>query len=281
MKRQNNARFSVSTWSLHRTLGRPAAYGPGDHRPPVVVADGRRGQIALLELPARVAEFGIHTMEICHFHLPSCEPAYLHELRSALDAEGIELWSLLIDGGDITDTQHSERDLAWIETWIDVAGRLGAKNVRVIAGKAAPTPSSVEMSRSGLRRLADCARGSGVRLMTENWLGLMSGPDVVLDMLDSLGGDLGLCLDFGNWRGPTKYDDLALIFPGPSPATPNVTFPQPVRWSARTTCNVWSWRGWPASPGPIPSSTMVRTMTNGQACVWSAMSLPRIYPTAR
>ncbi len=50
MKRQNNARFSVSTWSLHRTLGRPAAYGPGDHRPPVVVADGRRGQIALFRI---------------------------------------------------------------------------------------------------------------------------------------------------------------------------------------------------------------------------------------
>ena len=128
------ARLSVSTWSLHRTLGptywdspakpsrdREEPYGPG--------------LLELLDIPARIAEFGINTLEICHFHLPSREPAYLNDLRSALDSAGVELFTILIDDGDITHPEHSARDLAWISGWIETAGQLGARCARVIAGK--------------------------------------------------------------------------------------------------------------------------------------------------
>jgi hypothetical protein len=47
--------------------------------------------------------------------------------------------------------------------------------------------------------------------MTENWFSLLSRPAVVHDLLKRLEGRVGLCLDFGNWRGPTKYEDLRLI----------------------------------------------------------------------
>jgi len=68
MTMQKGARLSVSTWSLHRTLGKPRPYGPGGE--PGVAAGG----VPLLELPAQVAAAGIGTMEICHFHLPSRDP---------------------------------------------------------------------------------------------------------------------------------------------------------------------------------------------------------------
>ena len=51
-----------------------------------------KGPISLLELPARVAEFGIRTLEICHFHLPSVEKTYLAELRAALASADVELF---------------------------------------------------------------------------------------------------------------------------------------------------------------------------------------------
>jgi sugar phosphate isomerase/epimerase len=171
------------------------------------------GGIPLEELPARVAEFGIGTMEICHFHLPSRDSAYLARLRGALEQAGVELWNLLIDAGDISSPETSERDLAWIEGWIDVAGELGAKNARVIAGKQEPSPAALDQSRQGMDRLAQRAEARGVRLLTENWLGLMSSPQIVLDLLDSLDGRVGLLLDFGNWKGPHKYRDLEQIFP--------------------------------------------------------------------
>jgi sugar phosphate isomerase/epimerase len=168
---------------------------------------------SLLELPARIAAAGIHTLEICHFHLPSRDDEYLKQLRTAIEAAGVELWSLLIDSGDITHTTHSERDMAWVRGWLDVAGALGAQHARVIAGKAEPSPVSVAQSTRNLAQLADYGRARGVRVMTENWLNLTSTPAVVLTLLDNLDGKVGLCADFGNWKGVQKYEDLAQILP--------------------------------------------------------------------
>ncbi len=205
-------RLSVSTWSLHRSLGRPAFYGP-DRGLQIPVATHSGGELSLLEVPACIADSGIHTLEICHFHLPSREGAYLNELRGALEAAGVELFSLLIDSGDITHPDDGERDIAWMGEWIEIAGALGARCARVIAGKSAPSDEAMEMSRNGLQKLVARAEANGVRLMTENWFALLSSPECVLGLLDSLEGKVGLCLDFGNWKGETKYADFLKIAP--------------------------------------------------------------------
>lgn len=208
MGETNGRRLSVSTWSLHHTLGRPASYGPGQEMP-------ERGQqgVPLLELPAKLAEFGIHALEICHFHLPSRDRGYLRELRGAMEDAGIEPFTLLIDSGDVTDPVHGERDLEWISGWLDDAVELGVERGRVIAGKSQPSEETMDASIRGLRHLADRADSLGLRLTTENWLGLMASPAQVLQVLDALEGRVGLCVDFGNWRGADKYDDLAQIMP--------------------------------------------------------------------
>lgn len=204
-------RLAVSTWSLHRTLGRLPNYGPeanGAVPPRTATPDA----LSLLELPAKLAAFGLRKVEICHFHLPSREPAYLHQLRSALERANVTLWQLLIDAGDITHPEHAERDLEWIEGWIDVAAKLGATRARVSGGQAEPSRATLAMSNEGLERLADYAGLRGMRLMTENWHNLLSKPEYVFTVLDGL-NHVGLLADFGNWSGPTKYKDLARILP--------------------------------------------------------------------
>lgn len=201
-------RVSVSTWSLHRALGRPPGYGP-ERAAPMATTGG----LALLELPEGLAQAGIHTLEICHFHLPSRDFGYLDELRQALDAAGIELWSLLIDSGDVTDLVHAERDEAWIAGWLPVAQRLGAARARVSAGKAAPNAQTLARSTAALRRLAAGAEEHGLRLMTENWHNTLGNANAVNQVLDALDGRLGLCADFGNWSGADKYEQLAAILP--------------------------------------------------------------------
>ena len=205
-------RLSVSTWSLHRQLGRPDFYGPEDGKQ-IPVATHGRGEISLLDLPARVAEFGINTLELCHFHIPTLDKGYLSELRSALEAANVELFSLLIDHGDITDLDNADRDLVWMGEWIEIAGRLGASCARAIAGKAEPSAEALEMSRNGLQKLAQRAEANGVRLMTENWFSVLSTPENVSILLDRLDGEVGLCLDYGNWKGETKYADFEAIAP--------------------------------------------------------------------
>jgi sugar phosphate isomerase/epimerase len=212
MEIRRSPRPSVSSWALRRALGATYPGAPGDPSRASVPAQGP-GSVRLLDVPARLAALGFHTLEICHFHLPTRDAAYLGELRAALKQADIELWSLLIDDGDITHPEHRARDLAWIGGWIDTAASLGATCARVIAGKAAPSDTALERSRAGLTELAARAREQHVRLMTENWFALLPGPGQVHRLLDSLHGAVGLCLDFGNWGGPAKYDDLAAIAP--------------------------------------------------------------------
>jgi hypothetical protein len=209
MTQPTGPRLSVSTWSLHRSLGDPQFYGPD--APQIPFSTHNRGGIGLLEVPAQIAERGIHTLEICHFHMPSRAPAYLRAMRSTLEVNNVQLWSLLIDAGDITHPQNGQRDEAWIAEWIEVAGQIGAKNARVIAGKQPHTPEAIEASRAALTRLADVAESKNLRLMTENWFDLLATPAAVIDLLESLDGRVGLCFDFGNWKGEQKYENLAAI----------------------------------------------------------------------
>jgi hypothetical protein len=204
-------RLSVSTWSLHRALGSTYPDAPAN-RPGRAEPTYGAGSLSLLEVPARLAAMGIHTLEICHFHLPR-DPAYWDDLRDALDAAGVELWMLLIDAGDITHAEHASRDVDWVGEWIDAAGVLGAQRARVIAGQSLPTPETLQRSQTNLAALARRAQAAGVRLMTENWHRLLARPEHVHGLLGGLGGTVGLLLDFGNWGGTQKYDDLGAIFP--------------------------------------------------------------------
>ncbi len=206
----DNSRFAVSTWSLHRTLGRPPITGPDS--PPTTDVSTAEGALPLLDLPAHLREFGIHKVEICHFHLPTRDAAYLAELRGALEASNITLWQFLIDGGDITHPRYADRDIAWIKEWIDVAAALGATRARVSAGRAQPSAEAFAQSNAALAELADYAAARDVRLMTENWQTLLANPEAVFAVLNGL-DHVGLLADLGNWSAPTKYDDLAQILP--------------------------------------------------------------------
>ena len=64
-----SARLSISSWSLHRALGSVFHNLDG--------STTENGDISLLELPAKIAERGIKTLEICHFHFPQIDDGYI------------------------------------------------------------------------------------------------------------------------------------------------------------------------------------------------------------
>jgi sugar phosphate isomerase/epimerase len=154
---------------------------------------------------------GIDGLHICHFHLASRDPAYLQEMRATLSDAGVVLETLLIDDGDITHPSDRQRDIDWVGRWIGAAAALGAKRARVVAGKQKPSPETLDLAVQGLGELARRGKAEGVRIITENWLDLLAGPREVTHVLDRLDGEVGLLADFGNWKGPGKYGDLASI----------------------------------------------------------------------
>lgn len=224
------SRLSTSSWSLHRNLGpmyRPADDDAGRLLP----HDTKPGALSLLELPAKLAARGINTLEVCHFHFPSTDPAYLLDLRVALEQAGVELYSVLIDAGDITapDAPKREADFQWIAGWLEIAGKCGAAGARIIAGnsEADERGEAVRLSASGLRRLAAIGQEHGVQVFTENFRALTRRPQPLLEILDACEGEVGLCADFGNFSGPTKYDDLAAILPCATSVHAKAHYPAP------------------------------------------------------
>ena len=217
---KNMIRISTSSWSLHRSLGKPQMRAPDG--PP---ADGAAAgaTLSLLELPGPLAAAGFGTLEICHFHFPSTDAAYLAELRGAAQDAGVEIFSVLIDAGDIThsDPAQLEKELAWIRGWLDVASAIGASHSRVIAGYAPVertgrdlrTHPLIRQSAVNLRALSAYGQERGVRVITENFRATAERADQLLTILELCAGAVGTCADFGNFKGADKYDELAAIAP--------------------------------------------------------------------
>lgn len=206
-------RLSISSWSLHQSLGKrwhEPLRGDAELKAP-------GAQISLLELPAEIVEHGIHTLEVCHFHFPTVDEGYLDEFGAAVKSAGVELYSILIDTGDIThpDAPKREADLAFTRRWIDIATRIGTRCARVSAGDAEPDAEgeAVKLSAHNFSELVRYGRERGVQIITENWRRLTRRPGPLLEILDRCEGQIGLCADFGNFPGETKYEDLAAVLP--------------------------------------------------------------------
>jgi sugar phosphate isomerase/epimerase len=189
-----NTRFAISTWSVHGLL---------------------QSGLPLLDLPAQLANHGINSVEICHFHFPTTERPYLLDLESALREAGVELLTLLIDDGDIAlpDATARAADLQMMRSWIEVASVMGAKRARIGAGVQKATSEVIERSAAALSELAEFAGGSGVDVITENWRTTGINTNALLEILDRCEGRVGLLADTGNAEGLDKYDTLAKLLP--------------------------------------------------------------------
>lgn len=201
---------AVSTWSLHRTLGRFVAADSAVRGGPFMPAPNAPPQHSLLDLLPEIAAHEYVTLQICHFHLESRDARYLDTIRAEMTRLGIRLDMLLIDDGDLT-AANTEAQMAWYDQWLIAAEQLGADRARICAGRSAPTPGLLQTSGERLARLAEAH--PNVRVVTENWLEMTPDADAVLSVLDAAGGRVGLLIDLGNWTGERKYADLAAIAP--------------------------------------------------------------------
>ena len=71
----------------------------------------------------------------------------------------------------------------------------------------------LQCSAQGLRQLADYGSSIGVQVITENFRETTNRADQALAILELCEGQVGLCADFGNYKGVDRYDELAAIFP--------------------------------------------------------------------
>lgn len=205
---------AISTVTLAKALGNPRYYLDavageqvgGGTEPPA---------IDLLDVPVAAAARGFRSFDLSVYHLPRIEREYLAELRSAFEDADVELFQLLIDTGDVDSTDAAEQraGIGHIKGWMDIAVELGASGVRYVPGDKEATAETIRASAEAFRELADYAVECGLKPATENFRRFNLKADDLLAVLDRSERDYGLVADFGNARGPDKYETLEKIMP--------------------------------------------------------------------
>ncbi|HSU80664.1 MAG TPA: TIM barrel protein, partial [Candidatus Angelobacter sp.] len=209
--------LSLTTWSLHRNLG-PLRWTAWDEETnsQTTRIEEQPETISLLELPAELVKQNFSSLEVCHFHFPRTDAEYLAQLRNKFTGSGLIFHCLLVDYGDIShaDPVRRESDLTFIKKWIDIAERVGAKSVRVVAGEASPDDSlALARSIQGLKELVDYAEPKGVRIVTENFKPLASTSANCQEIISAGNQQIGLTVDFGNFNKAEKYEAIEALMP--------------------------------------------------------------------
>lgn len=205
---------AVSTVTLAKALGSPMyELDPDTGRQTGVPSE--QPTVDLLDVPAAAAARGFHSFDLSVYHLPSIERNYLADLRSAFEEAGVELFQLLIDTGDVdsADAAEQEAGIAHVKRWMEIAVELGASGVRYVPGDSEATPATIRASAEAFRDLFDFAVDLGLKPATENYRKFNLKADDLLAVLEGSERDYGLVADFGNARGPDKYETLAKIMP--------------------------------------------------------------------
>jgi sugar phosphate isomerase/epimerase len=158
--------------------------------------------------------FGIYQPEFWSEHFESRSPAYLKELKAALDKNHCTLVNIQADtpGKDMSNPENGNSGLAVeeIKEWIDVGSTLGSKMVR-----GSFMQHSLEEGIKSTRELVSYAKSKGITLLAENHFDLLSVPENHLRVAEEIGRDhFGLLADFGNYPEPIdKYQALEMIAP--------------------------------------------------------------------
>ena len=205
---------AVSTVTLTRALGSPRYE---------LDADGARQvgsmseppAIDLLDVPAAAAAHGFHSFDLSNYHLPSIDSGYLAELRAAFEDAEVELFQLLIDTGEVatSDPELRRAGIGHMKRWMDIAVELGARGVRYVPGDGEAKPATIRASADAFRELYDYAMERGLKPATENYRPFNLPADNLLAVLDQSERDYGVIADFGNARGPDKFQILEKIMP--------------------------------------------------------------------
>ena len=207
--------LALSSWTLHGALGAPW-YEPDAEGRMVNQAAAQPAALSLLELPAFIAAEGIMLLEICNFHLPAIDDAYLAQLRSALEAADVTLVNLLVDSGNLSNPDKSawRADIAAAKRWQDIALKLGARGVRLDCGTEIPTEETRQRSCDALRELVDYGAARGLTATTENWRRTSVESGDLLQILGAVDRELQLCVDFGNAaKTADKYATMRALLP--------------------------------------------------------------------
>jgi sugar phosphate isomerase/epimerase len=139
-------------------------------------------------------------------HLTAADEDYVEKVRQAAISARLPWGTIAVDGAHIYEPTAGKRDAnrARAYRWIDVAAKLGAKQVRIDAGGPEDLPNeSFQIIKEGYNDLIPRAKAKGIEVLFENHFGPTVIPDNCVKLLENIEG-LGFLLDTHNWKPPLR-----------------------------------------------------------------------------
>jgi sugar phosphate isomerase/epimerase len=182
-------RIAIDSYAFHRLLGEVR---PGEREPRATFAAGS------LDVVAEALRLGVDGVSLETCFLPP--PSRLDAARLRAAAERLEL-VLAWGHPDGLEFGASRSAYAELCAWLEVAPRIGARLVRVVAASprlrgAEPLGGRLRRTRRALAAAADVATDLGIALALENHADLTAAE--IGELLDPLGDRIGVCFDTAN-----------------------------------------------------------------------------------
>ena len=134
--------------------------------------DKSKPSMTLLQFPAMVREkFNVRNIEPLNTHFVSVEPAYLHELREAVEKAGMHVIDIPCDiRASVYDPDAAKRKTAInsAKKWVDAAVATGSPSIRVHIQGARGVAPDVGRAAESLRVIADYGAEKNVVINLEN-----------------------------------------------------------------------------------------------------------------
>ncbi|MEM1127304.1 MAG: sugar phosphate isomerase/epimerase family protein [Bacteroidota bacterium] len=210
--------ISLAEWSLHRSIFGPSldgdwsAFGETLQSNPQALYQGPVSHLDFIVKARR--DFGLDAVEYVNtfFFDRARDTAYLNEMRSRCDGEGVRSLLIMCDReGRLGDPDRDERRQA-VENhhpWVDAAAYLGCHSIRVNAASAGSFEEQQALAAEGLRALTEYAAERDINILVENHGGLSSHGAWLAGVMQRVDHPrCGTLPDFGNFRvdAQTVYD---------------------------------------------------------------------------
>jgi len=126
----------------------------------------------LFDLPTMYADtYGVHNIELQHYHAASTEPSYYKELRSRVDKAKSKVSQVVVEFGALNISAPDHNFLPRLQTidltkvWIDRCAILGCPRIMINQGQ--PTPENKHYAIETLKAIGDYGVTKGVKVNME------------------------------------------------------------------------------------------------------------------
>ena len=205
-------RLGVCSWSLHNYFPKTRDRN----------FQGTGKMLDLREYPGLIVDkYKVHNFELCNTHFEATTPAYLKDLKSAVEKVHGRVVNMPVDydadwsGVGLCDPNDVQwrQEIAERKKWIDIAAEIGALAIRPNPGG---TVKMTDMSRAtaAYKELGEYGKSKGVKVLIENHGNVAAKAENIVAIVKGAGADwVGTLPDFGNFPEAERYRGLELMFP--------------------------------------------------------------------